>query len=285
MKRNKSRNKKSSRKATQKINQKNAEELGIKKLELASSLFVLEQRFLLDGAMVATAADAVEQQDTSAAEQQAQADAQERANQDALAISELNENYQASNDQSAIIFIDGSVANIATLLAEVDPAAEVHILDQNSDGVEQIAAILQDRTDIDAIHILSHGEEGEVALGNGVLNLQSMQGEHTDELAIIKNALSENGDILIYGCDLAGNAEGKQFVETLAELTGADVAASVDDTGAAQFGANWDLEHQTGEVTTQALAITAFAGILADTDGDGVDDANDIDDDLSLIHI
>ncbi len=40
-------------------------------------------------------------------------------------------------------------------------------------------------------------------------------------------ALSESADILIYGCDVAADAAGQSLVETIKDLTGADVAASV----------------------------------------------------------
>ena len=62
-------------------------------------------------------------------------------------------------------------------------------------------------------------------------------------------------------------------------LTGADIAASSDDTGSAAHGGDWDLEHQTGDINVRTIQAVDFDGILADTDGDGIDDANDLDDD------
>ena len=38
--------------------------------------------------------------------------------------------------------------------------------------------------------------------------------------------LSDNGDIMIYGCNVAGNLDGQMLVSQIASLTGADVAAS-----------------------------------------------------------
>ncbi len=40
-------------------------------------------------------------------------------------------------------------------------------------------------------------------------------------------ALSESGDILIYGCDVAVSEYGQGLVDRIAELTGGDVAASM----------------------------------------------------------
>ena len=91
--------------------------------------------------------------------------------------------------------------------------------------------------------------------------------------------LTDDADILFYGCDLAGNAEGQEFISSISAITGADVAASDDLTGAEEKGGDWDLEQHVGEIETAALSATAFEGILADQDGDGVDDADDLDKD------
>ena len=42
--------------------------------------------------------------------------------------------------------------------------------------------------------------------------------------------------------------EGEQFVNQLALLTNADVAASDDLTGHVKLGGDWDLEYQTGNI-------------------------------------
>ena len=65
----------------------------------------------------------------------------------------------------------------------------------------------------------------------------------------------------------------------LSQLTGADIAASVDDTGSDVKGGNWNLEHQTGSIESRTIQAAGFSGILADLDGDGVDDVDDQDDD------
>ena len=134
---------------------------------------------------------------------------------------------------------------------------------QTRDGVEQISAILaESKGEYDAIHIISHGQEGEVSLGNTSLSTDNL-GRYANDLASWSDSLSADADILFYGCDLAGNAEGEQFIESISAMTGADVAASDDLTGAADLGGDWDLELNVGEVQTAALSATSFAGILA----------------------
>ena len=187
--------------------------------------------------------------------------------------------------QRELILIDAGVENSEQLLTDIlesrpDSALEIRILDSNSDGIQQISAILaESKGEYDAIHIISHGEEGEVRLGDTSLTADNLD-RYASELAGWADSLSEDADLLFYGCDLAGNAEGEQFIESISAITGADVAASDDLTGAAELGGDWELELNVGTVETQAFASASFASVLqTDTDGDGVDDFDDLDDD------
>ena len=193
--------------------------------------------------------------------------------------------HQADVDgPKELILIDAGVQNSETLLEEVlqnrpDSAFEVRMIDGDANGVAQISELLAaSEGKYDAIHIISHGQEGEVSLGNTSLSTDNL-GRYANELASWSDSLSADADILFYGCDLAGNAEGTQFIESISAMTGADVAASDDLTGAADKGGDWDLELNVGTVETAALSATAFEGVLADQDGDGVDDADDADKD------
>jgi hypothetical protein len=44
--------------------------------------------------------------------------------------------------------------------------------------------------------------------------------------------LTQGADLLLYGCDVASTETGRDYAGLWAELTGADVAASKDATGA-----------------------------------------------------
>ncbi len=65
-----------------------------------------------------------------------------------------------------------------------------------------------------------------------------------------QEALSDDADLLFYGCDLAAHGDGEHFLESLAALTGADIAASDDLTGHADLGGDWDLEYSSGTIET-----------------------------------
>ena len=96
-----------------------------------------------------------------------------------------------------IIFVDSSVKDIQSFLTGRN--AEVVVLDAGRDGVDQIAQTLAGRTGIFAIHILSHGDAGEIRLGTGTLDTQTISGRYASDLATIKAALAPGADILVYG--------------------------------------------------------------------------------------
>ncbi len=238
----------------------------------------LEPRLLLDAASTETALDAAgkaahEQlaDDYAANEMLGAAAVQERTERDRLAmppnVVELHEReYQAEMTAreargSEIVFIDSTVDDIEGLIASLEPEAEIHIIKSDSDGLEQIANILDGQT-YDAIHIFSHGDPGTLHLGNSVVNATTMQGAHAETLARIGNSLSESADILLYGCRFGEGEAGQAAADILARSTGADIAASDDLTGSESLSGDWDLEHRVGSVEASAFTLPQWNGIL-----------------------
>ena len=176
---------------------------------------------------------------------------------------------EAANQVSSreLILLDSEVENSNDLIDEIlnnnpNQAFEVRLLSADRDGVEQISDILGEGSSFySAIHIISHGSEGNVHLGNSSLDTHSLLGNAGD-IALWTNSLTEDADILLYGCNLAGNDAGVEFVETLSTLTGADVAASDDITGAENQGGDWELELTTGEVETETIQAVMWQGTL-----------------------
>jgi len=122
--------------------------------------------------------------------------------------------------------------------------------------IRLITSTLSEQRDLDAVHIISHGSEGVIDLGGTQLEFDTLLANST-AIQGWSEAFSEQGDILIYGCNLAASAGGQALVESLARLTGADVAASDDITGNASLGGNWELEYRQGEIDTQ-IAVSAM---------------------------
>jgi CshA-type fibril repeat protein/VCBS repeat-containing protein len=162
-----------------------------------------------------------------------------------------------------VFFVWDNVQDWQQIVANLGSSTQVYVLDASKDGVTQIAAILKDETNITAIHLISHGTEGSLSLGTAVLDAASMQDRYLGDLTAIGEALSNDGDILIYGCDFAAGTDGLQAAVILGGITRADIAASIDATGAAALGGDWDLERRTGAIETDVYADYGYQYLLA----------------------
>ena len=169
--------------------------------------------------------------------------------------------YLGRTEQTArleLVFVDTDVDNYRTLvddlLAGADPGREleVYLLEPTQDGVEQISDILAGYSDVDAVHVVSHATEGAVKLGSTWLRADNLDA-HAGDVARWSHALKSDADLMFYGCDLAAGQDGRTLMEALHALTGADVAASTDDTGHALYGADWDLEYAAGAMETNVV--------------------------------
>ena len=160
-----------------------------------------------------------------------------------------------------LVFVDTDTPEYQLLVDDLlsnsneERQIEVVLLDNNSDGINQITDTLSKFGELDAVHIISHGTDGSVDLGDGTLNFDTLK----DNAELIKawgGAVSTDGDLIFYGCNLAATADGQSLVDALGHLTGADVAASDDLTGSSALGGDWDLEYQSGSIEAQ-VALSA----------------------------
>jgi len=170
-----------------------------------------------------------------------------------------------------LVFVNNDVEDYEQLIADLqghddNRVLEVVVLESDRDGIEQVSEILADRSNLDAVHFITHGSDGQINLGNSLLDLDSLESNNT-AIQNWASALTEDADLLIYGCNLAATTEGEQLVDSLAQLTGADVAASDDLTGHEDLGGDWDLEYDTGSIETSVavseVAQTDYESVLA----------------------
>lgn len=161
-----------------------------------------------------------------------------------------------------LIFVDSRLSDYQTLIDSLsDFDHEVILIDHQSDGLTQMLDVLQGRSDIDAIHIFSHGSAGQVHLGDTALNSKNLN-SYAPLLEQIGRTLTEEGDILLYGCNVAQGAQGVDFIGKLAQATGADIAASDDLTGNAMLGGDWVLEASAGSIEADSFVLSGFASVL-----------------------
>lgn len=206
----------------------------------------LEPRVLLDGAAVATTAEMttdVDYQQPSPVPAEASA-------------TESNEPRRRE-----VAFVDTSIKNYQSIVGALDESTDVFLINSRENGLDVILAALQGQSDIDGIHIFSHGSEGEVRLGNSIIDNDNL-GMYANQLEQLGGSLASTGDILLYGCYVGTEGEGRDFIERFSLLTGADVNASDDLTGASSLGGDWELETSTGDIETQTYSVAEFQGVL-----------------------
>lgn len=166
-----------------------------------------------------------------------------------------------------IAFVDTAVADYQTLLNGLDPNVEV-VLIHGGNGLQQMADTLAGRQGLDAVYVISHGSAGQLRLGDSRLDATNLS-QYQAQLAAVGGAVTDEGDLLLYGCEIASGAGGVALIEGLAQATGADVAASDDLTGAAALGGDWELEIAQGSIEASqpfsARALQDFTALLAPT--------------------
>ncbi len=146
-----------------------------------------------------------------------------------------------------MVFIDSRVNDLDQLVSHFDAGMEYKVLEASYDGLLQIEESLAGKSDYSSIQIISHGAAGAITIGSTLLNSNNLL-QYQLQLDNIGHALTDSGDLLLYGCNVGAGVNGQQFVETLAQLTGADVAASDDVTGGTAAGGDWVLESEIGTI-------------------------------------
>ncbi len=165
----------------------------------------------------------------------------------------------------SLLFVDKSVTDYQQLLAGVTPGTEIHVLDPGQDGVTQITNTLLGRQNIASLYIVSHGEAGGVDFGSSALNSINLP-QYAAQLKTWSKALTNDADILFYGCNVAEGQLGQTFVQNISQITGADVAASDDLTGNSSLGGDWNLEVATGTIESSPIfsadVLNSYQGTL-----------------------
>ncbi|WP_305824795.1 tandem-95 repeat protein [Massilia brevitalea] len=213
----------------------------------APAPLALEQRVMFDGAavdaVVRAAADAAPAAADAARDHASEG---ERTLAPAALAAPSARSVQAEAKRE-VVFIEDNLPDYLKLAESARQGAEVVVLDHTQDGLQQMIAALQGRQ-VDAIHLVTHGANGQVDLGSTRLSADNVDAR----AAQLGQSLSADGDLLLYGCNVADGGSG--FLDSLARHMGADVAASLDTTGSAGFG-NWTLEAHSGSIETAERAF------------------------------
>lgn len=101
-------------------------------------------------------------------------------------------------DRNEVAVVDAMVRD-HEVLAKAAEEAGMEVVEVSGNGVGAMAAALEGRHGLDAVHVLSHGTAGRIVLGDAVVSTATL-GEHAEALATLADSLAADGDLLLYGC-------------------------------------------------------------------------------------
>ncbi len=161
---------------------------------------------------------------------------------------------------SHIVFVDSTLPKLNALLAGLPSDVQVHVLPADRDGMGFMAQTLIGRSGIETLHLLCHGSPGQLHLGSITLGWADLTG-YAAVIDMLSDTMLEDGQWLIYGCDVATGPEGRRFVQALRLMSGLDVAAASHKVGAVALGGNWTLDFAPPRLR-RTLAVPQWPGVL-----------------------
>ena len=174
--------------------------------------------------------------------------------------------YQVSKGQKTLelVLVDANVRDKVALLKQAKPGLDVLEIKENGNVLSQLAEILARYNGLNALHIVSHAESGRLFLGGEYISKKDLE-NRIGTFKAINQAVKKGGDLLLYGCELAKDEEGNEFLEVIKGNTHVDVAASSDKTGNLELGADWDLEITKGMIDAHPLSQEMVLSTIKET--------------------
>ncbi|GEM_PF-2116503 len=164
-----------------------------------------------------------------------------------------------------VVLVSNAIDEIEGVSGAVVDNTEIIIYDSRLDSLKTINAMLDELVEsagreIGTLAIVGHGDEGLVQIGADQIGQDNIA-KFTAEWEALGANLSEDGQIQLYGCSVAGDSSGEALIDQIAVYTGADVFASSDDTGGKT--GNWDLEYSTrsGSVSEPLLDAALLSDV------------------------
>ena len=177
---------------------------------------------------------------------------------------------QSSQRCKTIVFIDAGVEDWQSLQAGVLPNVEAHVLEPDADAIAKITAVLQNRNDVEAVHLFAHGAPGCIYLSNSELSLNTLS-HYENSIQQWFSACPTMPTLSLYSCNVAAGDAGEEFTHKLHQLTGAQIYATPQVVGNPCQGGTWilakqshlDLPSHAPVFTLQEQSIRKFSGSLA----------------------
>ncbi len=153
----------------------------------------------------------------------------------------------SETDPLAYIFLDATVPDYQSFLYNGKPGSTTVVVTPEERGISVVSDKLATSQQVDEIHIVSEGNQGNFWLGRDFVSSENV-GQYETQLQGWQDALSVGADILIYACLAALGEAGDSLLNQVADYTGADVAGSTNITGATSLEGDWQLEKSLGPI-------------------------------------
>ncbi|MGB8852028.1 MAG: DUF4347 domain-containing protein [Pirellulales bacterium] len=165
-----------------------------------------------------------------------------------------------AGSQLPLVVVDGS-ALATDMVASSFGNASMLLVGAGDDVFSAVASRLGELGGAPAIHLVSHGSPGSFTIGGSRFAADTI--DEIDDALLAWNRLAGPGaDLYLWGCDIAAG-DGASLIDSLHAVSGFDVAASIDATGPARLGGDFDLEYVVGDVA--APGLVAGVDVLWDT--------------------
>ena len=116
----------------------------------------------------------------------------------------------AAKDAREILFVDPTVESAPALLNGLRSGVDCVRLPEGDDPIAAMALHLTGRRGVEVIHVLSHGVPGALVMSGRRIDASALAARPT-LTAAIRDALSEDAEIVLYGCSVAAGREGAAF--------------------------------------------------------------------------
>ena len=158
-----------------------------------------------------------------------------------------------------LIVIDSSLEDEESLLSSWLSNRDDHLqftvllVDRQVNGVDLLGEyLIASGIRFEAIHFVTHGIAGSLELGDVTLSAGNLE-NHAASLAMWRSGMTDQTELLLYGCSIASHSIGSTFVDELAKFLQVDIAASTNWTGPESLGGDWVLEYSYGKIETPTL--------------------------------
>lgn len=228
------------------------------------TLEALEERIVLNATVEADSSQSTET-DSQAAPDPTAAGGTSDGSTEGVGAESTDDSGSLFDQDLKVILISNALDEIEAISNAAKDGAQVIVYDAEHDDLEAVVQILdgvvsQAGEKIGTLGLVDHGDEGVFNVGTDELHFFNVA-EHAASLRTLGDYLSEEAQILVYACDVAGNVQGQALIESIAYYTGASVFASDDATGGSS--GDWILEYgSNGEASTSSVfELTALEAV------------------------